>query len=172
MWLSKFHSDFGPIYLCCVPYYPWLWKHTFLFVFPWIFAVFFVSLLICFENFLYLISVQHKSCSKFLTNLSQETLCPLANNVLVNVVIISYSTLPSSFSEAIHFLFDKFFASVNWLIFSSHIFKYFLLFRLLIFPKLSYVTHYCLFCTFCVFRLFCIISHSFSTSLQFAFILY
>ena len=53
-------------------------------------------------------------------------------------MFLSYSILPSSFLEANHFLYNVFFASVNCFIWSSHIFKCFLLFRLFIFPKLLY----------------------------------
>jgi hypothetical protein len=51
------------------------------------------------------------------------------------LIVVLYAVLFSSFFEAIHFLYDVFFASVIGFIWSSHIFKYFLLFYLFIFPK-------------------------------------
>ena len=65
----------------------------------------------------------------FVTNLSQESLCLLLTSLLASAVFRLYS----SFFEFSHFLYDVFFVSINCFIWSSHIFKYFLLFRFLLF---------------------------------------
>jgi hypothetical protein len=69
----------------------------------------------------------------------------------------------SSFFEANHFLYEVFFATINCFIWSSHIFKSFLLCHLFIFLKLLYAADFCMFCKF---------SRSLSTSVSFFFILF
>ena len=51
------------------------------------------------------------------------------------LIVLLYAVLSSSCFEANHFLYDVFFASIIGFIWSSLIFKYFLLFCLFIFPK-------------------------------------
>ena len=70
-------------------------------MFPWIRAVSFTSLLICFKILYTLGWVMYVSCSKFVTNLSQESLCLLLTSLLVSAVFLLYSSLSSS--EFSHF---------------------------------------------------------------------
>jgi hypothetical protein len=51
------------------------------------------------------------------------------------LIVLLHAISSSSFFEANHFLYDVFFASVIGFIWSSRIFKYFLLFHLFVFPK-------------------------------------
>jgi len=126
-------------------------------MFPWIRAVCFTSLLICFKVLYTLGWVLYVSCSKFVTNLSQESLCLLLTSRLASAVFLLYFSLSSSFFEFSHFfVWFFFFVSINCFIWSSHIFKYFLLFHLFIVPKLSFAADFNMFCTF---------FHSFSMSI-------
>ena len=109
-------------------------------------AVSFTSLLICFKILYTLGWVLYVSCSKFVTNLSQESLCPLLTSLLASAVFLLYSSLSSSFFESSHFLYDFFFVSINCLIWASHSFKYFLLFHLFTVPKLSFAADFIMFC--------------------------
>jgi len=100
--------------------------------------------------------------SKFVTNLSQESLCLLLVSLLASAVFLLYSSLSSSFFEFSHFLNDFFFASIHCFIWSSHIFKFFLLFRHFIVPKFSFAGDFNMF-----FKFF----HSFSMSISSSFVL-
>ena len=72
-------------------------------LFPCIRAVSFTPLLICF-NILYPLGwVLYVSCSKFVTNLSQESLCLLLSSLLASAVFLFYSSLSSSFLQFSHF---------------------------------------------------------------------
>jgi len=46
---------------------------------------------------------RHVSCSKFVTNLSKESLCLLLTSLLASAVFLLYSSLSSSFFESSHF---------------------------------------------------------------------
>ena len=106
--------------------------------------------------------VLYVSCSKFVTNLSQESLCLLLTSLSASVVFLLYCSLSSSFFELIHFYMIFFFVSINCFIWSSHIFKYFLLFHRFIVPKLSFAADLNMFCKF---------FHSFSRFTSSSFIL-
>ena len=84
-------------------------------MFPWIHAVSFTSSLICFKILYTLGRVLFVSCSKFVTNLSQEILCLLLTFLLASAVFLLYSSLSSSFFELNHFLYDFFFGSISFL---------------------------------------------------------
>lgn len=80
------------------------------------------------------------SCA--VTNLSQESLRRLLPSLSVSAVFLLHSILPYSFFEANRF------ASLNYSIPSSHIFKHFLLFRLFIFPKVLCAADFITFLSF------------------------
>ena len=101
--------------------------------------------------------------SKFVTNLSQEILCPLLTSLIASAVFLLYSSLSSSLIEISYFLNDFFFVFINCFIWSSQIFKFFLLFRHFIVPKLSFAADFNMF-----FKFF----HSFSMSISTSFVLF
>ena len=70
---------------------------------PWMRAVSFTSLLVCFKILYTLGWVLYVSCSKFVKNLSQESLCLLLTSLLASAVFLLYSSLSSSFFESSHF---------------------------------------------------------------------
>ena len=72
-------------------------------MFPWIRAVSFTSLLICFQILYTLGWVLYVLCSKLVTDLSQESLCLLLTSLLASAVFLLYSSLSSSFFEFSHF---------------------------------------------------------------------
>jgi len=61
---------------------------------------------------------------RFVPNLSQENLCCLLACLLASAVFLLHSILYSTVFEANHLLNDVFFASINFFIWSFHIFKY------------------------------------------------
>jgi len=126
--------------------FPQYWRNVFSSIFHWIRAVSFTSLLIYFKILYTLGWVLYVSCSKFVTNLSQESLCLFLTSLLASAVFILYSSLSSCFFEFNHFLYNFFFVSINWCIWSFQIFKYFLLFRLFVVPKLSFGDDFSMFC--------------------------
>ena len=96
------------------------------------------------------------SCVLDLYQICPKRLCVFFSH-LFWLVLCFFCILSSSFFEANDFLYYVFFASINCFIWSSHIFKYFLLFRFFSFPKLSCAAD---------FRMFYKCSHSFSTSVS------
>ena len=90
-------------------------------MFPWIRAVSFTALLICFRILYTLGWVLYVSCSKFVTNLSQESLRLLLTSLLASAVFLLYSSLSSCFFEFSHFymMFSLFLLIV---LFGHHIF--------------------------------------------------
>jgi len=94
-------------------------------MFPQIFAISLTSLLICRNTAYTLRWVPYVSCSKFVTNLSQDALCLIHTPLLVHASFLSYSILSSSFSETNQISYDVFFVSVKCFIWSSTIFKIF-----------------------------------------------
>ena len=103
--------------------------------------------------------VLYVPCYGLVTNIfPRGSPCLLLSSLLVSAVFLSYSILSSRFFEANHLLYDVFFTSINCLIWSSHVLRYFLLFRL-------YFS-----CIFVCSWLFCKFPHSFTTSFSFAFI--
>ena len=135
------------------------WRNTFSSMFPWIRAVSFISLLICFKILYTLGWVLYVSCSKSVTNLSQESIHLLLTSLLASAVFLLYSSLSSSYFEFndIIWLFSLFL----FFIWSPYNFKYFLPFRPFIAPKLSFATDFNMFFFF----------HSFSMSISFSFVL-
>ena len=68
IWLSKFHSNFISSMFVVFHIFLWYWRNTFSSTFPWIFAVSFISLLICFKILYTSVWVLYVSCSKCVTN--------------------------------------------------------------------------------------------------------
>ena len=121
-------------------------------------ALSFTSLVICFKILYTLGWVLYVSCSKFVTNWSQESLCLLLTSLLASAVFLLYSSLSSSFFEFNHFymIFSLFLLIV---LFGHPIF---LNTHLLIVPKPSFADDFNMFCRF---------FHSFSMSISFSFLL-
>ena len=67
-------------------------------------------------------------CSKYITNLSQESLLFLLTSVLASAVFLLYCIVSYSFFEANHLLHEPFFASINCFIWYPLFFNIFFCF--------------------------------------------
>jgi hypothetical protein len=114
--LFKFHSKSGSLMFVVFHNFSQNWRNTFSSTFPQMFAVSFVSLLICF-NILYHF-VLFVSCFRFVTNLSQEALCLLLTSLLASVVFLLYPVLSFSFFDVNHFLYHVFFLLLFYFVIS------------------------------------------------------
>ena len=86
MWLSKFHSNFSSFMFVVFRNYSQYWRNTFSSMFPRIFTISFTSLHICLNTVYMWGWVPYVSCSKFVTNLSQEALCHLLASLKLTIL--------------------------------------------------------------------------------------
>jgi len=102
------------------------------------------------------------SCELVLQQMCPKRLCVFFS-LLFWLVLCFFCILSSRFFEANYFLYDAFFDSINYYIWSSHNFKYFLLLRIFSFPKPSCAADI---------RMSYEFSHCFSTTVSFPFTLF